>query len=84
MNKQAQQRKQLLEAKRSALIEELDNPNLLATRRMSIAMKLREMLEETNAIDNGAHELRGTTTTESKELFAAVQRELSGSGKVLR
>lgn len=83
MNKQALQRKQLLEAKREALLQELDNPNLSANRRLDIAIQLREMLDESSSIDLGAHELRGNTATESKDLFAAVQRELSGK-KVLR
>lgn len=83
MSQKAQRRKQELEIQRTALMSQLDNPNLNRVDRMSIALLLRENIDDANAIDSGDHPLRGNTTTENQPLFDAVQRELKG-GKVIR
>lgn len=83
MNSRAQRRLKQMEAERIELTKLLDNPHLDVTERASVAVRLRALLQESDLLNDGNHWLRGTTTTENKDLYDMVQRAI-GERKVMK
>lgn len=62
----------------------MNNLNLESEYRLEINRRIVATLKDDAKVKSGDHPLRGDTTSESKELYAAVQRAIASGEKVMK